>query len=207
MTVQLDPYFREIKRPAQIADCFVAWLEGARSQGNITAVFAAAQGLLSASVAVSRILWPDDYINKKVLTREQSEALPGHRDYRSQALRTTLAADDFRDLLADRDVRNAFEHFDQRMDLHLMGGKPIVDFNVGMPEFIDAPFNTLRLFDDVRNDLAILGNTINLKQLYRAMKELSDRAEAHQTNLAQAADNEQEARKPAAIVPESDFSI
>ncbi|MEJ1195092.1 hypothetical protein [Pseudarthrobacter sp. CCNWLW207] len=171
---QLDIYYREIKRQANIAEYLVGLHQEAARSGRITEVFATAQGILAAAVAVSRTLWPDPPIRRKGMNPVAYAELEKFTNDRGEQLRHALVADDFA-FLKERKVRNSLEHFDARLDEHLLARQPIIDSNIGMPEFIQTPYNVLRLFDDVRLELSVLGEKVSIPQLCRAMNELANR--------------------------------
>ncbi len=119
---------------------------------DVHELFRNLQSLLCHAASISKILWSGDRIGKR----------------RSEELRTFLVVDDDYPVLASREVRNHFEHFDERLDeaLSRTEGTQFVDLNIMSPGVISGiqekvwrnldPANWLVTFWDDSIDLMTL---------------------------------------------------
>lgn len=93
---------------------------GPGTDPRITRSFAAAQTLVSAAGLVSKLLWP-------ILPKDGNPA----REARGLALREAVGVPDD-SILKTKNVRNSFEHFDERIDAYFAAGHiNVVDRNYG----------------------------------------------------------------------------
>ncbi|MFG1659596.1 hypothetical protein ACGFIY_23995 [Micromonospora chersina] len=82
-------------------------------------VWSALQSALFACIVVARTLQPAVKKKYQGLTSTQTKQ---YADERGEALRTLLEIEDSSPLFSVTEVRNAFEHYDERLDEHLVGG-------------------------------------------------------------------------------------
>lgn len=127
------------------------------------------QSLLIALGNISKILWP---IKKR-------------NDKRGNELRTALNVKDD-SALKDRDLRNLFEHFDEKMDEWFKADDRhgFSDRNVGSTEGVIVPsaIEPLRTFDPETWTLTCLGKEFKLRPAIQAVNELY---EATQNQIGQ----------------------
>ena len=117
--------------------------------------FYAIHTLLTAAANVSKAAWGMGGTKSKYY----SERDP---------LRQALSLTDDSPLYPLLDVRNGYEHYDQRLtDVIAENPRPfIVDSNVGPPDAVKMPNKIqLRHFDDTTSDVHFLGYKLNLNDL------------------------------------------
>ncbi|GAA8853584.1 hypothetical protein DUHN55_44690 [Helicobacter pylori] len=168
---QLGIYMREILRQADFAHLatkdLVASLQAEVSpELGTVRQFAALQSLLSAAALISKLLWC-----------ERGRDTPAFSKQRARQLREALLVNDD-STLKTRDVRNGFEHFDERLDRHLVAGKRhVIDSNIGPHSMIiingESPLH-LRLLDPESAVASVLDDKVNLNDLNRAITDLAE---------------------------------
>jgi hypothetical protein len=175
----LGVYVRELVHQTEAAKFAVGELNAAlvAPRSGTGRAFAAVQSLLAAAAMISKILWhqsqePDD------------EAGRARRQFavdRAKALRSALVLRSV-PVLESRKVRNALEHFDERLDGFFMGGhRIVVDQNIGPRESMiviggEPPLH-LRLIDPARGTISVLEDEVVLQDLYDAISDIGRRAE------------------------------
>lgn len=148
-------------------------LEAQRSAEN---VIGAAQSVINAAMAINRLLWPGG-ISKRANAKQKLRHAWALQ--RSEQLREILGSPD-KDTspLGDRDVRNAFEHFEEYLDQFLMevreGTRPTVsgDMNVGPRRGMrngSEPMPQLRFVDNQEHEVSVLDRHLALQPLFTAV--------------------------------------
>lgn len=144
--------------------------------------FAAVQSLLAASAMVSKLLWPHPpniLPNDSPIEPDQEE----HRQFtlaRGRTLRKALKIKGI-PVLESRKVRNALEHFDDRLDRYFREGhRMVIDRNIGPREqmiIVDGQIPThLRLIDNEKCTISVLDDEVSIQQLFDAMMDVMRRA-------------------------------
>lgn len=154
--LQLGVYVDELKRQAIIANRSLTrgWLRAMQPETHPhdPAVWGELQSALFAAIVVYRILRPGSVhpFPKETKRERQQQA-----DRRSQQLQELLGIDDDFAVFKVRDVRNKFEHFDERLDAAVMAGRSsLIDWHISRdgtsfltPEGYDGPVvEPLRVF-------------------------------------------------------------
>lgn len=159
-------YLSEIQSQCAIGVFAYGALIGAlKAHAGTTVIWHELQSILIAAANVSKILWP---------RRAASKA-------RGEHLRALLEVADSSPL-ADRTVRNDFEHYDERLEDRaesLSGGLNLVDNSVG-PRWGFGKDNTLylRYFNTTDFEVQFAENTVQIHALAAAMRELAERISA-----------------------------
>lgn len=128
----LDVFLVEIQRQAELGSRYIkrAWTR-AMSEGtssNDTLVWGDLQAALFAAIVVQRILKPGPVRPHPKATRDCRQQ---HADYRGQRLRELLGVDDSWPLFLAKDVRDACEHFDEKLDAVVLDGMvSLVDWHI-----------------------------------------------------------------------------
>lgn len=117
----LDVFLVEIERQAQLGSRYIrrAWVR-AMSEGtasNDTMVWGDLQAALFAAIVIQRILQPG---NVRPFPKATRGARQRQADYRGQRLRELLDVDESWPLFLAKDVRDACEHFDEKLDAVVM---------------------------------------------------------------------------------------
>lgn len=112
------------------------------------------QEAVGHAAAVSRFFWP------AVSMKREPASLRKMRELRGQRLRTAFAMTD-KSPLANRGLRNAWEHFDERLDryqLQIGGGIMLPGCHIESHEIADDPAGyTFKVLDPVAECLVLLG--------------------------------------------------
>lgn len=124
--------------------------------GNVTDVFCALQSLINAGANISKVLW----------------GAGGKLSAERQPVRDNLGVDDTSPL-KNVNMRNNFEHFDERIDRWWKESKRhnAVDNNLGRVEGVDD-IDRFRNYDPTTSDLSFWGQDFNIKGLVGAAKAL-----------------------------------
>ena len=121
--------------------------------------WSAIQSILVAAANVSRILWPQ---------RKTSAA-------RGKILRTLLNVDD-RNLLADRNLRNHFEHYDERIEKWFEENCSAVYMDLRIDPFKSIwgpnPANFHRGYNPMTQTLTFRGESVDLAAILKALEEI-----------------------------------
>ncbi len=183
----LELFLRELEHQHEAAHLAVSDLNQALAQPTTMSTaraFAAVQSLLAAGAMVSKILWPQPSPTNpdgSPLT-DDDEVLRQLTIERGRALRAALGIKAV-PVLESRKVRNAFEHFDDRLDQFLADGNRIVlDRNIGPRDSVvvidgKVPVH-LRLIDTQRCSVSVLDNAVSMQELYDAIADVARRASA-----------------------------
>lgn len=170
----LSWYFGEVSRQAGFAQASAITLNGALASDGSDAVllcFSGAQGILTAAAQISKLLWADT-------GRDWSAERIAFAHDRARALRDVIRPDT---LLQQRAVRNAVEHFDERLD-HLFYTDPkanVMDWNVMPKSMISIDNgNWLRNLDPTTMTYSALDKDVDLNALYRAVESAGSAADA-----------------------------
>lgn len=181
----LAVYMRELQYQQEAADLAVQSFNAAlarREGGGVPPAFAAVQAILASGALVSKMLWPQPPRSTEggqPLTASQ-EAQRKNTKARGAALRKELGIRSM-PILESRKVRNAFEHFDDRLDRYFEeGNRMVVDRNLGprnnMVVFADSPALHLRLIDNVRLTVSVLDDEVSIQELVNAIDDVGRRA-------------------------------
>ncbi|GGH94698.1 hypothetical protein ACFFGR_02620 [Arthrobacter liuii] len=128
----LDAFLVEIQRQAELGSRYIkrAWTR-AMAEGtpsNDTMVWGDLQAALFAAIVVQRILQPGPVRQHPRATKESRQQ---HADYRGSRLRELLRVDDSWPLFLAKDVRDACEHFDEKLDAVVLDGMvSLVDWHI-----------------------------------------------------------------------------
>lgn len=166
----LSLYMREITFQVYVARSAYARMKDSVAMpdgGGILATFAGIQSLLGAGAMVSKLLWPP----------KSAKELGAQR---GAALRACLDITDDFSVLRSREVRNALEHFDERLDSFIAEGNYIfVDSNIGLIEMflrmLPPGTKVLRHVDTSTGDVSVLDSSISINELCDAMVEVEER--------------------------------
>jgi len=121
--------------------------------------WSAIQSILVAAANVSRILWPQ---------RKSSAA-------RGKILRMLLNVDD-RNLLSDRNLRNHFEHYDERIEKWFEKNCSAVYMDTRIDPFESIwghnPANLHRVYNPMTQTLSFRGESVDLAAILKALEEI-----------------------------------
>ena len=180
----LQAYMRELVEQGEAADLAAAEFNAAMNSAQpVVRAYAAIQSILAAGAMVSKLLWPtpaDQNIDCTPLSDEDEHARQ-RTLARGKRLRTELKIKSI-PILESRQVRNAFEHFDERLDRYLLdqGSRFIGDRNIGPKGQIVQiggklpPF--LRHIDPQAGTVSVLDEEVDYRELSRAIADVSARA-------------------------------
>jgi hypothetical protein len=178
-------YMRELVNQAEAAslasEAFNSSLQSSEA-GGIGRAFAAVQSLLAAGAMVSKMLWPTPSklrVDGSALD-EREEEQRQNTLARGRTLRSELAIKRCPPL-ETRKVRNALEHFDDRLDRYFEDGhRMVVDRNIGpkgqMVVIGGTPALHLRLIDPAAGTMSVLEEELHLQELVDAIADVSKRA-------------------------------
>ncbi|MBO1267808.1 hypothetical protein [Arthrobacter cavernae] len=156
--------------------------------GDIVEMYAAAQALLTSAAQISKLLWvvmPKRKPSGSGLSDEQYAAKRSFTLARAKAVRKVLNVSDD-SILKNRQVRNAVEHFDERIDSHILDGAvQLVDSNVCSVHELGGidPINMLRHIDPYTNRVSVLDDGTSLTELWSAIQSIGSAAATHHDNL------------------------
>jgi len=187
-------YVRELVHQAEAAQLaaqeFNASLKSPGANGTARA-FAAVQSLLAAAAMVSKMLWPkpSKFRFDGSPLKEAEEAQRKTTLDRGRTLRTALGIKGS-PLLESRKVRNALEHFDDRLDRYFEAGhRMVVDRNIGPKNRLavigDKPALHLRLIDTEAGTVSVLEDDVPIQGLFDAIDDVSNRAQGWLTEHGQ----------------------
>jgi hypothetical protein len=130
--LQLGVYVEELGRQAEIASRFLsrAWLRAMRPETDThdTTVWGDLQASLFACIVIQRMVQPGSAFRHPEATRAQRQQ---RLNERSQQLNDILQLDENFPVLKVREIRNAFEHFDEGLDALILAGRSsIVDWHI-----------------------------------------------------------------------------
>jgi hypothetical protein len=135
--------------------------------------FAAVQSLLTAAALISKLMWP-------------ASSKPLHKE-RGEYLRSVLPGVAASAILADRSVRNRFEHFDEDLDEYLLTSSMFVDRAIGDPKMMvivgDKPADYVRLIDTVELAIEVMGKRVSIQNLHDALVAAGKEARARIAEL------------------------
>lgn len=152
-------YLSEIVFQVKIAQCAASRLPVNPGNFNHLEVWCSIQSILVSSANVSKILWP---ISKK-------------SQQRGKELRELLGIDET-NILANRNIRNHFEHYDERIERLFEGQSSIhyidLAFNPFKPEMWGIPKYYERAYNQVDKILTFRNETLDLKEVLLALENL-----------------------------------
>lgn len=130
--LQLALYVEELGRQADIGSRSMtrAWLRAMRSETDThdTMVWGDLQASLFACIVIQRMLQPGAPFRHPEATRFQRQT---RLNIRSKQLNAILRLDETFPVLKVREIRNAFEHFDEGLDaLVLAGRSSLIDWHI-----------------------------------------------------------------------------
>ena len=151
----LSLFLTEIKRQAELGSRYIkrAWTramsEGAKSNDNM--VWGDLQAALFSAIRIQRILKP----NVRSFPRDTKEARQAQAEHRGKRLRELLEIDETSPLFLTKDVRDACEHFDEKLDAVVMEGTAsLIDWHIildgKMLQAPHPPVDGMALSSDLR---------------------------------------------------------
>lgn len=153
----------EILNQAKIAERAAKQLDKPSENIDHIEVWGVIQSILIAAGNVSKILWPS----------RKSSSLRGER------LRKLLEVDD-RNPLSNRNFRNHFEHYDERIEdwFKAKGSAVYVDLRIDPFESIwgHNPSNYHRKYDPMSKTLTFRGETMDLAAILRSLDEIRNKS-------------------------------
>lgn len=165
-------YLREVAYQVECAGYAHGVFVEALKEGDIRASFTFSQNILAAAANVSKLLWASPPKEKPEWLEVKDADYEEFRTYvlrRAKKLRRVLKVSDD-SILKSRRVRNALEHFDDRLDAHTFLGKPIVDMNWG--PLHKMPFgrdDVLRNLDPATGILSVLSEAVPLGEVFQEL--------------------------------------
>jgi hypothetical protein len=151
----------------------VAMMNNALQRADLDAFWFAMDTALGALANISKVFFPPS-------TRSQAKR-------RGRQMREAYGVQD-NSLLKERALRDAFEHFDERIDRWFQHNKdrPFADRNVTPPGGIViggmGPADFMRHFDPTTNVVSVLGDALDLQALVQEVEALVGRvAQQHET--------------------------
>lgn len=122
-------------------------------------IWSATQSILVAAANVSKILWPQ---------RKTSAE-------RGKILRMRLNVDDH-NLLSDRNLRNHFEHYDERIENWFENNYSAVYMDSRIDSFESIwgrnPANLHRVYNPMTQTLTFRGESVDLAEILKALEEI-----------------------------------
>jgi hypothetical protein len=153
----------EIARQCRYAKQAYFEINEAFSESDSAAIWYAVQSFLISTANISKILWPPD---KKYAKR-------------GLKLRTILNVSDGSPL-KNRDVRNHFEHFDERVHTWAenVSGEAFVDSSIMPLSRLEGmnPKNVARNFDQSTFSVTFFGDSFQLEQIIKEIESLYEKA-------------------------------
>ena len=179
----LAAYVRELVDQGQAAELAMTEFASALTTATpIARAYAAIQSLLAAGALVSKVLWPNPPRFNGVDGTQLDEvwrhrAIERGRRVRAELLITGIP------ILESRKVRNALEHFDDRLDDYLIeqGNRFVVDRNIGPRDRLvrlsdgQSP-KFLRHIDPQAGTVSVLDDDLDYRELSAAIADVSARA-------------------------------
>jgi hypothetical protein len=176
-------YLQEVITQAEFARVALDQLSQALQEGvnGNAKIWASTQSLLASAAMISKLLWPSPPSTKADGSQLDSPDAR-RRSFtidRGKDLRRRLGVK-AQPILQSRQVRNAFEHFDERLDGHIDAGNsfrndrnvgPRSLFAVGRPRFM-----ALRHLDPEVPSVSVLDAEVNLEDLWIAIEDMCHRA-------------------------------
>jgi hypothetical protein len=152
-------FLGEIEYQSQFAARAAEHLQTCADNFDPIEIWSAVQSILIAAGNVSKILWPP-----------RSRSAP-----RGAMLRALLDIDE-NNAISDRNFRNHFEHYDERIEdwLSSTHSAVYVDQIIGPPPGLlrDFPQNAHRGYDPSTQTLSFRGESMNLESILRALDEI-----------------------------------
>jgi len=167
-------YLRELIQQCQFAISSVARMDECLSNRSPGEFFREAGDFLQHSSAVSRILWPPGSKNRGKKKRAKQ---------RGAHLRTKLVVPENHALQA-RNLRDHFEHFDERLDdwAETSPHKNIVDNMIGPRNAIGGNAikdeDIMRMYDPNTKEIVFRGEKFNAQDLINGVQDVQARATA-----------------------------
>jgi hypothetical protein len=159
-------YLEQIKYEAERANAAFERFDTELALGNYQGlVVANVQDALTHIGELSRIFWP---------ARDNGISIA-----RGEQLRIAFGLDESSPL-KERDLRNALEHFDERLDSYLANspaGQLITDPIVAPVEAISEPMRIFRMVDPVSSTFVVLDERYEFGLLREVTREIEKRAE------------------------------
>ena len=152
-------FIGEIVMQSKIAERAAERLPATTDHFDPLEVWCSIQSILVAAANVSKILWPQ---------RKRSAA-------RGKTLRTLLNVDDH-NLLSDRNIRNHFEHYDERIEKWFENDCSAVYRDSIIDPFESIwgrnPANLHRKYNPVTQTLTFRGESVDLAAILKALEEI-----------------------------------
>ena len=142
-------------------DRWEEWIDDAEKRGpNEELIFDGLQALILSAAALSRYFWP---------SRNESP----HKE-RAERLRNALGVDSG-SALHNRDLRNALEHFDERLDRYLLNGPAgrfLPSYLGNAPEDHEVPTHFFRAYYTEPAVFEVLGERYEIIPIFKEVQRL-----------------------------------
>ncbi len=152
-------------------------------------VFVNARAVANAAAMISKVLWPGQMRRSSGEDEQQFDRRKQLAENRGPALRKVLGVSDDSPL-KNRAVRDAIEHFDERLDRRLSSpDRNIVLNSLGPPnmihmEGVTEPFY-LHHYDPQTTEYTILGDSMSIAEVEKALVDLFNAAMQEQAAIQQ----------------------
>jgi hypothetical protein len=138
----LNVFLAELRRQAELGSRYIkrAWTramsEDVKSNDNM--VWGDLQAALFSAIVIQRILKPGPV---RPFPKETRAARQSQADHRGRRLRELLRVEETSPLFLSKDVRDACEHFDEKLDAAILEGKAsLVDWHISLDgKMLQAP--------------------------------------------------------------------
>ncbi len=188
---EMEIYLTEIHHQVEAASLAITELNGSLARsgaGTVPRAFASAQALLGAAAMLSKLLWPTpggvDSPGRLLSPGAAEGGARARARARGRELRRVLDNLKAPSPLETRRVRNAFEHFDERLDKYLYdsrgGQRLVVDRNIGPANMVMTPSGPpryLRHINPVEGSISVLDDSVAVQPLVDAIADVGKRAE------------------------------
>lgn len=152
-------------------DAFNRYEESLKHKISGDSVVSILQEAVGHAAAISRFFWPSS------TGKKNEKELINMRKLRGEKLRKAFNLDESSDLYK-RDIRNAFEHFDEKMDLYFLGdnyGAFYPECIIDSHELSDIPGqNIFKLIDPKAQCLILLGKKFNFSNIRTEVRNIHD---------------------------------
>lgn len=185
-----EQYLRELVQQASVgimaAQATRLAATGAAVAGD---VFVNARAVANAAAMISKVLWPGQMRRASGEDEQQFDRRKQLAENRGPALRKVLGVSDDSPL-KNRAVRDAIEHFDERLDRRLSSpDRNIVLNSLGPPnmvhmEGVTEPFY-LHHYDPQTTEYTILGDSMSVAEVEKALVHLFNAALQEQAAIQQ----------------------
>ncbi len=142
-------------------------LEAALTRGNDVEAWLAIRGVFVCAANVAKMLWP----------RPKDKSLKHALEARGTQLQSDFEVEDSSPL-HKRDVRDGFEHIEERLDRSVKKTGHFADLVIGPTDTFNAQTVMLRHYDPQTGQIRVLDATANLRDIIRELEVLRPKAQA-----------------------------